>query len=65
MFRTLATSVGGSIRWLPDGETGPDNWLMRFQRVFAEHPDFVQPDFRRNEMLGFIRGGLEDFSISR
>ena len=25
----------------------------------------MQPDFRRNEMLGFIRGGLEDFSISR
>jgi methionyl-tRNA synthetase len=25
----------------------------------------VQPDFRRNEMLGFIRGGLQDFSISR
>ncbi len=30
-----------------------------------QHPDFVQPDYRRNEMLGFIRGGLEDFSISR
>ena len=35
------------------------------ERYFAEHPDFVQPDYRRNEMLGFIRGGLEDFSISR
>jgi len=24
-----------------------------------------QPDYRRNEMLGFIRSGLEDFSVSR
>ena len=25
----------------------------------------MQPDTRRNEVLGFIRGGLQDFSISR
>ena len=25
----------------------------------------MQPDYRRNEMLGFIRQGLQDFSISR
>jgi methionyl-tRNA synthetase len=41
------------------------NYQERLERHFAEHPDFVQPDFRRNEMLGFIRNGLEDFSISR
>ena len=35
------------------------------ERHFLEHPEFVQPDYRRNEMLGFIRQGLEDFSISR
>ena len=26
----------------------------RLERHFTEHPDFVQPDYRRNEMLGFI-----------
>ena len=48
------------------------NWFFRLsayqerlERYFEEHPDFVQPDYRRNEMLGFIRQGLEDFSISR
>jgi methionyl-tRNA synthetase len=48
------------------------NWFFRLsayqerlERHYAEHPDFVQPDYRRNEMLGFIRNGLEDFSISR
>ena len=41
------------------------NYQERLERHFADHPEFVQPDFRRNEMLGFIRSGLEDFSISR
>jgi methionyl-tRNA synthetase len=55
------------LQWLTER-----NWFFRLsayqerlERHFADHPDFVQPDFRRNEMLGFIRGGLQDFSISR
>jgi methionyl-tRNA synthetase len=55
------------LQWLTER-----NWFFRLsayqerlERYFAEHPDFVQPEFRRNEMLGFIRGGLQDFSISR
>ena len=55
------------LQWLTER-----NWFFRLsayqerlERHFADHPDFVQPDFRRNEMLGFIRGGLEDFSIIR
>ena len=34
-------------------------------RHYEAHPDWVQPEYRRNEMLGFIRQGLEDISISR
>ena len=55
------------LQWLTER-----NWFFRLsayqerlERHFADHPDFVQPEYRRNEMLGFIRGGLEDFSISR
>jgi methionyl-tRNA synthetase len=29
------------------------------------HPDFVLPDFRRNEVLGFLRQPLNDLCISR
>lgn len=32
---------------------------------YESHPDFVQPNIRRNEALGFIRQGLRDFSVSR
>jgi methionyl-tRNA synthetase len=55
------------LQWLTER-----NWFFRMsayqerlERHFAEHDDFVQPEYRRNEMLGFIRGGLEDLSISR
>ena len=43
--------------------------LSRFEQRLLEHyeahPDAVQPVTRRNEVLGFIRQGLTDFSMSR
>jgi methionyl-tRNA synthetase len=55
------------LQWLTE-----DNWFFRLsayqarlERHFAEHPDFVQPESRRNEMVAFLRQGLEDFSVSR
>src|SRR5436190_4821847 len=37
----------------------------RLLEYYEAHPEAVQPDTRRNEVLGFIRGGLQDFSMSR
>lgn len=34
-------------------------------KLYAEHPDFIQPENRRNEVLSFVKQGLRDFSISR
>jgi methionyl-tRNA synthetase len=49
-----------------------DNWFFRLsafqeplERLYAERPDFVIPEFRRNEALAFIRQGLQDVSLSR
>jgi methionyl-tRNA synthetase len=33
--------------------------------LYAEKPDFIQPESRRNEVLNFVKQGLQDFSISR
>ena len=38
------------------------DWLIGY---INEHPDFIQPDFRRNETLGFLRKPLQDLCISR
>jgi methionyl-tRNA synthetase len=37
----------------------------RLLEYYSAHPEAVQPESRRNEVLGFIRGGLQDFSMSR
>ena len=34
-------------------------------QALIEEEGFVQPEARRNEMLGWVRAGLRDFSISR
>ncbi len=34
-------------------------------RFYEDHPDFVKPRSRYHEIIEFVRGGLEDFSISR
>lgn len=34
-------------------------------RHFQEHPGFLEPDIRRNEIVNVIQGGLEDISVSR
>lgn len=37
----------------------------RLLKHFEEHPEFVEPDFRFNEVKRFVEGGLQDLSISR
>ncbi|HLG15858.1 MAG TPA: methionine--tRNA ligase [Blastocatellia bacterium] len=43
--------------------------LSEFQKplleLYEKHPEFVQPDARRNEVISFVAGGLKDLSISR
>ena len=37
-------------------------WLVEY---IETHPEFIQPEFRRNETLGFLRKPLQDLCISR
>jgi len=37
----------------------------QLEALYAEQPNFIQPESRRNEVLNFVRQGLQDFSISR
>ena len=55
------------LQWLTER-----NWFFRLSAYadrllahFEAHPDWVQPEYRRNEMIAFIRQGLDDISISR
>ena len=37
----------------------------RLLQFIEDNPDFIQPVSRKNEMINFIKGGLEDLCISR
>ncbi|WP_017324921.1 methionine--tRNA ligase [Synechococcus sp. PCC 7336] len=41
------------------------HYQEKLETLYAERPEFIQPDFRRNEVLNFVKQGLKDFSISR
>jgi len=48
------------------------NYFFRMSRYedalrqhIIEHPDFIVPDYRKNEVMGFLKKGLRDLCISR
>lgn len=52
--------------------TDEENWFFRLSAYrdrlidhIETHPDFIQPESRRNEILRLLEGGLEDISASR
>ncbi|MEZ5383744.1 MAG: methionine--tRNA ligase [Microthrixaceae bacterium] len=55
------------VEWLAE-----ENWFFRLSEFtqplldwYEGHPEAVQPEGKRNEALGLIRGGLRDISVSR
>ncbi len=55
------------VRWVAE-----ENYFFRLsafqeplRELYEKNPSFVEPDFRRNEMLNIIKSGLKDLSISR
>jgi len=60
------------IHEIPLTREEEENWFFRLsafqeplEKMYLENPGMIQPDFRRNEALAFIRGGLRDVSLSR
>ncbi|MFM8794700.1 MAG: methionine--tRNA ligase [Acidimicrobiales bacterium] len=56
----------------PVEQVEEENWFFRLSRFekrlldwYAAHPGAVVPEHRLNEVTGFIKQGLQDFSVSR
>ena len=63
----IATETGAPVRW-----TEEQTYFFRLSAYadkllahYAAHPEFIEPEVRRNEVVSFVSGGLRDFSISR
>src|SRR6188508_1956648 len=74
-FKTDAQLVDGrcpdhptlELQWLEE-----ENWFFRLsayqerlEQLYRDNPAFCEPEHFRNEVLGWLREGLRDFSISR
>ena len=73
-FKTESDLVDGRcpIHGIPVQRLKEENYffpLSRYQepllRLYEERPEFILPEVRRNEIVSFVRGGLQDLSISR
>src|SRR4051795_9623333 len=74
-FKTDAELVDGNkcaIHLIALEREVEDNWFFKLsafqeplERWYAEHPEWVLPDFRYNEAHSFIKQGLQDVSLSR
>jgi len=41
------------------------NYEDKLLKYYEEHPDFIMPKSRANEVVNFVKGGLRDLSVTR
>jgi methionyl-tRNA synthetase len=64
----IAVETGTPVTWREKERTYFFRLSAYTEKLLAHydaHPDFIGPEVRRNEVVSFVSGGLEDFSISR
>ncbi len=70
------TQGEGGIKLSPQSTpvewTTEETWFFRLSKyqdallkLYADQPNLIQPDSRRNETVRFVEGGLRDLSVSR
>ena len=59
--------TGAPVEWLeePSYFFRLSTWSERLLAFYDSHPDFIAPPSRRNEVISFVKAGLQDLSISR
>lgn len=59
--------TGAPVEWVrePSYFFRLSAWQDRLLALYENDPDFVSPLGRRSEVVSFVRGGLEDLSVSR
>ena len=64
---TFRAASGAPVEWVAESSYffRLSRWQEPLLRWYAEHPDFIGPESRRNEVVRFVEGGLEDLSVSR
>ena len=61
------TDDGSKVDWLKEESYffKLSKWENKLLNYYENNPNFIQPKSRRNEVISFVKGGLNDLSISR
>jgi len=74
LFVTEATNVGDPcpLCGRPTEAVTEENFFFklsafgdRLLELYEKQPDFIQPEARRNEVIAFVKQGLQDLSVTR
>ena len=59
--------TGAPVEWVeePSYFFRLSAWQDRLLAFYEANPDFIGPQTRRNEVISFVKGGLNDLSVSR
>src|SRR6478735_2170965 len=63
----IATETGTPVTWTEEQTYffKLSAYADRLMALYEAHPEFIEPEVRRNEVVSFVSGGLRDLSISR
>ncbi len=64
---TKVAPSGAEVEWVEEPSYFFDlsKWQQPLLDFYAANPDFIGPETRRNEVVSFVAGGLNDLSVSR
>ena len=60
-------SSKSSVEWIEEESYffRLSKWEKPLLEYYDNHPDFISPSSRKNEVVSFVKGGLKDLSVSR
>jgi methionyl-tRNA synthetase len=63
----VSGASGSSVEWIEEESYffRLSKWQGKLLDYYEKNPDFISPKSRKNEVISFVNGGLNDLSISR
>ena len=65
--KKISKVSGSSVEWVEEESYffKLSKWQEPLLKFYSDNPKFILPETRKNEVISFVKGGLNDLSISR
>ncbi len=65
--KKISTETKTEVEWMEEESYffKLSAYTDKLLKLYESQPDFIQPEFRKNEVVSFVKQGLRDLSISR